>query len=537
MRWGITSLVVLLVVGLGDCEAWAEWQKAFRTVVDTKIHALQQDAVRPERFLLGIEGGILESKDTGSTWRRALTVPANQAVQILYQETEYRRWWAVTSRTLYRSLDEGRKWEPAAQFLSAEGRVQSFLADGSTLYLGWSDGLSMSLDEGASWSNVPEFSGRMISQISRSQSGDIWVASDRGVYRGRSGSSWESVYRCVSLGSSTEIEESDETASVPVEEEAAETVSPLYFWFTPGGGLTVVDGQKRIHMDPSTGRQQTAGRLPATILLAPSMAGDSGGRMFLATDRGVYLWTESTQILQELSSGWSGSDARFLAYDAAGDQLMAVTSHGVFRYEHPDLNGYLETRLHSNSHKSEALLNQFAHEPQILELQEAAMQYAEVDPDKIIAWRRAAAKRALLPSLSVGRDLGSDQTVDIDRGGTADVDRFIQGPDEKDQQWTVDVSWNLADLIWSDDQTSIDNRSKLMVQLRDDLLTQLNSLYYARRRLQVARLIESGNSLQKEVERNLQIDEYTAGIDALTGGYFSKKLNQSVRLEQRAELA
>ncbi len=536
MRWGIALGLVLCAEALCGSEVRAEWQQAFRSPADSKMHSVLPDAMHAERMLVGIEGGVLETRDRGVTWKRSLTVPSHQPVHVLYQEAGTARRWAATPRSLYFSLDAGKKWEPGAYFLDGDERITAFLAEGPSLYVGHSAGLSVSEDDGASWTEVREFAGRPVFQIERSDDGRIWIASERGIYRSASPSSWEAMYRRVTLN---RFESDADDVPAPADTEdpdaSAGPASALYFWFGPEQTLQIADGVRLFRRETGSGEIRSAGMLPEPLMTAPRGWGEGGVRAALGTRRSVELWESSRQDRSELAAGWPSGDVRFLTYDPSEDRLIAVTSSGVYRYEHPELNGYLETRLQSSGLKSQVLLDQFEHEPGILELQQAAMRYAEVHPEKIIAWRQAAAKRAWLPSLGVGHDAGTDQTVDIDRGGTADLDRFIQGPDERDEQWSVDVSWDLADLIWSTDQTTIDNRSKLMVQLRDDLLTQLNHLYYSRRRLQIEGLIQSSSSLQKEIDRRLQIDEYTAGIDALTGGYFSRGLGQTVRVDRGPE--
>jgi len=49
----------------------------------------------------------------------------------------------------------------------------------------------------------------------------------------------------------------------------------------------------------------------------------------------------------------------------------------------------------------------------------------------------------------------------------------------------VGASWHLSDFIWSSNQTSIDSREKLMVELRNDLAAEANRIYFERRRLQM----------------------------------------------------
>ena len=136
-------------------------------------------------------------------------------------------------------------------------------------------------------------------------------------------------------------------------------------------------------------------------------------------------------------------------------------------------------------------------------------------------------RKAWLPTLSVTADSDTNENIDLDRGGTNDPDRFIIGPEEKSTDFHAGLSWDLGDLVWNDDQTSIDTRSKLMAELRDDLLNEVTHLYFERRRLQVERLMTGPKELPLEIEKELKLQELTAGIDALTGGYLTKKLDET----------
>jgi len=117
--------------------------------------------------------------------------------------------------------------------------------------------------------------------------------------------------------------------------------------------------------------------------------------------------------------------------------------------------------------------------------------------------------------------------VDIDRGGTNDPDRFIAGPKDLSEDRYATLSWDVGDLIYNSDQTSIDTRSKLMVELRNDVLNEVTHLYFERRRLQIETLMVPMKDLPLNLEREIRLQELTAGIDALTGGYLSSKLEES----------
>ena len=91
------------------------------------------------------------------------------------------------------------------------------------------------------------------------------------------------------------------------------------------------------------------------------------------------------------------------------------------------------------------------------------------------------------------------------------------------------MSWEIGDLIWSADQTSIDVRSKLMVELRDDIVNEVTRTYFERRRLQVLLLTDPPADQQKLLEKELRVQELTAMLDGLTGGYFSRHAHVTQR--------
>jgi hypothetical protein len=92
--------------------------------------------------------------------------------------------------------------------------------------------------------------------------------------------------------------------------------------------------------------------------------------------------------------------------------------------------------------------------------------------------------------------------------------------------WDVTMSWDMGELIWNNDQTSIDTRSKLMVELRGDIMNEVTRTYFERRRLQIDLLASPIQDLKLSLEKELRLQELTADIDALTGGYFSRKLKE-----------
>ena len=165
-----------------------------------------------------------------------------------------------------------------------------------------------------------------------------------------------------------------------------------------------------------------------------------------------------------------------------------------------------------------------ADEPTVLELQRAAIRYAEVNPDKITNWRHQAAARALMPEISVGysNDVGNTISTATANGRT----NFWIGPDDISNGWDFSAKWDLGDLVYNTAQTSIDSRSKLMVELRNDIMETLNTAYFERKKLQrqLTRITDKENPAY--TDREIRIEELTATIDGLTGGYLSRRIGK-----------
>ncbi|HPB68580.1 MAG TPA: hypothetical protein PKU74_06710, partial [Candidatus Omnitrophota bacterium] len=166
-------------------------------------------------------------------------------------------------------------------------------------------------------------------------------------------------------------------------------------------------------------------------------------------------------------------------------------------------------------------------EPTILDVHQMVIDYADVSPGKIKDWKERARMKALLPSFSVGLDR---------EGGNLFHWNTAVNPDELQKgrdylSWDISLSWDFSDFIWSSEQTSIDSRAKLMVELREDLLSQVTRIYFERRRIQMEILNENPGATGVDVpfERQLRIAELTAIIDAMTGGRFSRKIGACAR--------
>ena len=223
--------------------------------------------------------------------------------------------------------------------------------------------------------------------------------------------------------------------------------------------------------------------------------------LYAVTKSGIFLYQK--ERWRELSLRLPVSDIRFLAFDNQ-DNLYAATDKGLFRTR--------EINLPSNLKENPP---HFKNEPTIQELHQAAIRYAQVvDPRRIENLRSQARVKAILPDLN----LDYDRTV-TSYSNSAST-RFEVGPSD----WGVSLKWSLSDLIWSEQQRLIDGQARLMVELRNDILDEVNKIYFERRRVKIELANLSYQDEKKLWEKKIKLEELTASLDALTGGYFSQHI-------------
>jgi hypothetical protein len=232
----------------------------------------------------------------------------------------------------------------------------------------------------------------------------------------------------------------------------------------------------------------------------------------------------------------------------------------------------------------------FAHEPGYREIQQVAMRYAEVHPDKIAAWRQGASLRAFLPEVdydyglreytdiqtrdriqtddsrqveeeygeetdeensftrqyeesntipvsdiawtlterwSRDADTGWSSSVSTDRDYGERTQRDNDRRDYRQSDWRIRLQWDLGDFLYSRDQYSISVEARRLVELRQDVLQEVNTYFFDRRRAQIEMLYSPPDDVRSKIDLQLQIARVTASIDALTGGYLSAELEKS----------
>lgn len=178
----------------------------------------------------------------------------------------------------------------------------------------------------------------------------------------------------------------------------------------------------------------------------------------------------------------------------------------------------------------------FDHEPSVLEVQDAASRYAQVHPDAYDAWLDQAAWAYILPDKVEGQlRRTDDDDIDVRAviGGTDTEQNTLQVRDEQ-LRLELKVRWDLSKLLFNPKKLTAAKDISKLVERREDVLTTVNKLYFARRELQATAVLQPPDTVKDMIKTELRLASLTADIDALTGGWFSEKVSRRARSAQPA---
>lgn len=477
------------------------------------------DPKSPQLIYLGTNKGVLMTEDAGKNWRIVLPVSGqNKEVNyLLFKPGDSNSIYAASGNGLYYSHNAGKNWKRIFRGKSyTENKCLTAAISDNKIFLGTEKGLFISSDAGRSWKK-PEgkLADSRISAIvyNKNGQGRVYVSCESGLFVSKDNAdSWERIF----IPNSSEItdEENDDI------EELAEDQREEYSY--PGAVYVAMDssGNDCIYLVIPSGIYKSMDKglnwelVPEYGLWDKninSLLVASESLIYLAAKKGIFKF--DGQRWAELSLGLIADDFRQVSLNRKGE-LYAATEKGLFK-----------SVISDYSIKESNLSFCYKDEPEIADVQNAAIKYAEVEPEKILRWRKQAARKAFLPRVTAGLDRDSSDLWHWESGSTTKTgdDILIRG--KETVGWSVSLSWDLGEIIWNGDQTSIDTRSRLMVQLREDILDEVNKLYFERLRVKMDLDDLPIEAREKRAEKGLRMRELTAMLDGLTGGYFSQHIN------------
>jgi hypothetical protein len=180
-------------------------------------------------------------------------------------------------------------------------------------------------------------------------------------------------------------------------------------------------------------------------------------------------------------------------------------------------------------------------EPTCRDVQQAALKFYKLEPQRINRMAIATRAKALVPELqgSINNSVGHTFTNTRDGlypsyalvaagvdpsnpgAGTDNPDGYKERVQTNNDNltWEVRAVWQLDRLVFNSEELDV----KSLNSLEENLVREVTTLYFSRERAIANLILQSPEEDEEIFYELLRLDEMTATIDALTGGYFGPK--------------
>lgn len=493
-------VIFVSLASIFSFSAFASWQFDKISALSSNIFHIAISSLDKNTIFVSSQSELFRSEDKGKSWERIFVTKSNPINYIVLDSAKEGGVFLVTAGGLYLSRDKGNDflkiYRPAAAGEDTE-KLLCLAQQGRALYLGTSRGLYSCDAEIYKWRRISGMPETEVYYIlpSAADHKAIFLATGRGGYKYKE----EEGFRRLFVVPNSPAEDS----------------------YSRRQPTCLVLGGGKVYLGTSSGlyRWEEKGKLEKIVDFLPQVKINSlwydknSSCLYVASEKGLYSFNIRNNKTECLYRGISSIKIRDVVEDSYG-RLWVATAKGVF----------VSSKLGLNN-KREDVAFSLLPQPDIREVQEAALRYNAVHPEKIKKWRRALRYRALMPTLN----LSYDKTIYGTAGTNNYNSRAFVGP----RDWSVSLSWDIGDLVWNAYEDDIDTRARLDTQLRLDILDDVNRIYFERKRLAL-KLKEEGGSFNTEDLRKtkMRIEELTATLDGYTGGFFSRRLKE-LRYEKK----
>lgn len=518
------ALMTVIAIGLlFDCRAlysqdiWSGKDGNIRNV-DTRAMLIDEKGL-----YLATRNEVYRASDSKDKWQAIFSLPTGEN-EINCLGGTSKNVLVGTKRGLFRSQDQGRGWNNIFRTILPEKNnilsIEMPKYNSKKILIGTEKGVFSSEDSGNSWKDISGvLKNRRVKCVAVAK-GSIYACGDDGLYiKKGEASEWERIYVRIPI---EKVESEEVSDSVEVENDSAREVNCIAFKDAAiyvGIGKQILssgDNGKSWQPFPSEG-------LTGTVNCIEIVA--RADKIYCSTTKSIFEFSKEKTRWVELYKGIDRqADVSKIIFDGTDEKsIWALTDKGLYKLE---IGRYVSDQYIDVERNLKSMKIIFSNEPTFRELRQAALKFNEVDPDKIKRWRTEARAKALLPKVSLG--VNKDRSSKSEIYTSATKDYVAVGPDDISNGLDVSVSWELGDLIWSDSQTSIDVRSRLTTELRNDILDDLRRVYFERRRLQFEFMAAPPKDSTLRFEKEMRIQELTQAIDDLTGNYLSEHTKASV---------
>ncbi len=177
--------------------------------------------------------------------------------------------------------------------------------------------------------------------------------------------------------------------------------------------------------------------------------------------------------------------------------------------------------------ETKRLVTQFPGEPSIQQVQEQAIHYASMNPERVASWLSRIRYAPWLPHLDAGINRVLDRGLSV-RERTGDPNTFYT-KDSANWELKARAEWKLNDLIFDPAELHAARESVRISQQRNRIVERVTESYFERRRVQLEQKLNPPSEPSAMTDLVLQESQLTADIDGLTGGWFSHQLVGGIR--------
>ena len=268
---------------------------------------------------------------------------------------------------------------------------------------------------------------------------------------------------------------------------------------------------------------------------AVRIVGGPGGFLWLATNRGLLR-------ARTFAGPWARAGSPLASMSVAGVAASGQPARGeaLAAGAHPDLQGVLVVgsgglfggrpgfwRGASGPFVDSGL--ERLPEPELAQIQAQALRHAGLAPEYFRGLREGLHRRGWWPVLALraGAGFDRDRGEDLDQSFTYGQLHNLR---DRSEDWSegfdasISFAWNLGDIAYPPDATELSREARQVISLRDNVLDELTQLYFDRRRALLALNSHPDKRSPEAVALGVRAEELAAGLDAWTGGWFSRGL-------------
>jgi hypothetical protein len=328
----------------------------------------------------------------------------------------------------------------------------------------------------------------------------LWIAARRGVFRAA----------LAARDGAARVRA--ESAATPIELRPAIDVTHT------GDGVLALGADALLEGDAAGGRWRVhrpelpPGAVPLRLLATLES-------VWIASDRGLVEAERPGGAWRRAGEPAGSKPAFALARD--GDALLVAGALGL-------LVGAPEAHAAHGAPGAAPALRGDACDPPIAAVQRAALAHLDLTGARTARMWRGVRRRGALPDLSLDAAIADDRRHyrTWDEAFTSGQYHRLFDRDrdrEREQALALRLTWELGDLLYHPEEIDVSTEMRRTIELRDDVLDELNQLYFDRRRARDAAAL-GGPEAAREA---LRAEELAAGIDAWTGGWFGPRAGAS----------